>query len=151
MKIMFTRITTILFLTATLAYSGLTGFLTQEKQDWNFIQSVGGLKVTAKEKTLIVDCDVSGTRKVNVKPTMIHSALAVRKVWHKRVGNTIQLKVVTSVIKKGINSACKPLDLSAYPDGAYKVGYLNSDGTTQALGQVILKAPEDGKPISGKK
>ena len=151
MKNLTTKIIAILFLPAALGYSGLTGFLTQEKQDWNFIQSVGGMKVSAKDKTLIVDCDVSGIRKVTVKPSTINSAMAVRKIWHKRVDNTIQLKVVTSVIEKGINSACKPLDLSAYPDGTYKVEYLNSDGTTRALGQVTLKAVNNEKSIPGKK
>lgn len=43
MKNLTTKIIAILFLTAALGYSGLTGFLTQEKQDWNFIQSVGGI------------------------------------------------------------------------------------------------------------
>lgn len=148
---MIMRIATLFILSATLAYSGLTGFLTQESRDWDFIKSVGGMKVSAKDKTLVVDCDVSGIRKVTVKPSTINSAMAVRKIWHKRVGNTIQLKVVTSVIEKGINSACKPLDLSAYPDGAYKVEYLNSDGTTQALGKVTLKAVNDEKSIPGKK
>ena len=144
-------IATLFILSATLAHSGLTGFLTQESRDWHFIKSVGGMKVSAKDKTLVVDCDVSGIRKVTMKPTTINSAMAVRKVWHKRVGNTIQLKVVTSVIEKGINSACTPLDLSAYPDGTYKVEYLNSDGTTQALGKVTLKAINDEKSIPGKK
>ena len=151
MKNMIMRIATLFILSATLAYSGLTGFLTQESRDWDFIKSVGGMKVSAKDKTLVVDCDVSGIRKVTVKPSTINSAMAVRKIWHKRVGNTIQLKVVTSVIEKGINSACKPLDLSAYPDGTYKVEYLNSDGTTQALGKVTLKAVNDEKSIPGKK
>ncbi|YCM43727.1 hypothetical protein V2O64_20690 [Verrucomicrobiaceae bacterium 227] len=145
MKNLTTKITVLLILTATLAHSGLTGFLTQESRDWDFIQSVGGMKVSAKDQTLVIDCDVSGTREVTVKPTMIHSAMAVRKVWHKRVGNTIQLKVVTSVIEKGINPACKPLNLSAYPDGTYKIRYLNSDGTTQALGEVTLKGANPDK------
>jgi len=42
---MATKITTILILTATFAYSGLVGFLTQKARDWDFIQSVGGITV----------------------------------------------------------------------------------------------------------
>jgi hypothetical protein len=42
------------------------------------------------------------------------------------------------VIEKGITTTPKPLDLSAYPAGEYTVQYLDSDGTTHALGKVRL-------------
>ena len=128
----------ILIITACFAYAGLAGFLTQEPRSWTFIQSVGGMKISLQGNTLSVDCDVSGTRKVTVKPTMINSGLAVRKLEHKQVGKTIQLSLVTSVFEKGMSSSCKPLDLSAYPAGAYSVEYRDPAGATHALGRIAI-------------
>jgi hypothetical protein len=128
-----------LIITACVACAGIAGFLTQETRSWAFIQSVGGMKISLQGNTLSVDCDVSGTRKVTVKPTMINSGLAVRKLAHKQFGKTIQLSLVTSVFEKGMSSSCKPLDLSAYPAGEYSVEYRDPDGTTHALGKITLK------------
>ncbi len=133
-------ITSILLITATLAFSGITGLLTQSTRDWNFIQSVGGMKVSAKQNVLHVDCHVSGTKKVTVKPTTVNSALMVRRINHKRVGKTIQLRLVTSVIEKGVKNNPKQVDLSAYPVGEYSVQYVDSDGTTHPLGKIKLSA-----------
>ena len=129
----------LLILSASIAYCGLTGFLTKETRDWKFIQSVGGMKITQKENVLHVDCDVSGLTEVTVKPTIINSGLGVRKLEHKKAGKTIQLSLITSVIEKGIKPTCKPLDLSSYAPGEYSVVYLDPDGKTHALGKVVLK------------
>ncbi len=133
-------ITSILLITATFAFSGITGILSQSTRDWSFIQSVGGMKVSAQENVLHVDCYVSGLKKVTVKPTTINSALMVRKIKHKRVGKTIQLRLVTSVIEKRGKTNPKQVDLSAYPAGEYSVQYLDSDGTTHPLGKIKLSA-----------
>lgn len=128
----------LLLVTTTIAFSGVAGFLTRDAQDWKFIQSVGGMKVSLKENMLTVDCDVSGLKKVTVKPTMINSAMGVRKLKHKRVGKTIQLSLVTSVLEKGMTTSPKPIDLSAYPAGDYSVEYLDPDGATHPLGKITL-------------
>jgi hypothetical protein len=78
---------TTLLLSATIAYSGVAGFLTKETRDWNFVQSVGGMKVSLKETGLIVECDVSGVKKVTVDPTMVNSALGVRTNESGRLWN----------------------------------------------------------------
>ena len=138
MKIYFVGLL-LLAVSVTVGFSGVAGFLTQERQDWNFIQSVGGMKVSAKEKVLHVECNVSGLRKVTVEPTMVNSGMGVRKLKHQRVGNVIQLSLITSVLEKGKSSDCSPIDLSAYPDGTYSVQYLDSDGKEHQLGKVTLK------------
>lgn len=132
--------TILVFLSATIAYAGLAGLLTRESRDWAFIQAIGGMKVSARGGALMVDCDVSGLRKVTVEPTMINSGMEVRKLKHKRVGRTIQLSLVTSVLEKGMTTTCKPLDLSDYPAGEYTVQYLDRDGAAHDLGKITLGA-----------
>ena len=127
----------------TLALAGVAGFLTKKSESWNFIQSVGGMKVSADGAKLNVECDVSGTKTTTIKPTMINSGIGVRKLKHKRDGNTIQLTLVTSVLEKGMKTSCSPLDLSAYPDGEYTVEYLDPDGKTHPLGKVVLRGEKD--------
>ena len=135
----------ILLLSTTFAFSDVAGLLTKDRRDWKFVQSVGGMKVSMKDTTLVVDCDVSGTKKVTVKPTMVNSALGVRELKHKRDGNTISLTLVTSVIGKGISTSPKPIDLAAYPDGEYSIEYLDPDGTKHGLGKVTLQRRKNGE------
>lgn len=135
----------LLLVTATVAFSGVTGFLSQKTQNWSFIQAVGGMEVSVKENNLIIDCHVSGTKKVTVEPTLINSALGVRKVKCQRVGNIIQLRLVTSVIEKGMSSSWKSIDISAYPAGIYTVQYIDSDGTAHPLGKITLAAKKKGE------
>ena len=136
-------ISVLLLVSATFAFSGVVGFLTRETRNWDFIQAVGGMKVSMQEDHLLVDCDVSGVRKVTVEPTVVNSALGVRTVKHQRVGDTIRLRLVTSAIEKGITRSCKPIDLSAYPAGIYTVQYVDSDGTVHPLGKVTLEGKND--------
>lgn len=129
----------IFFLTASFAFAGIAGFLTKEKVDWKFVQSVGGLRVSLKDSNLVVECDVSGTKQVTVKPTMVNSAMGVRELKHKRDGNTIYLTVVTSVLEKGITTSPQPVDLSAYAAGEYSVQYLDPNGTKHSIGKITVK------------
>lgn len=118
--------------------AGLAGWLSQDQRDWSFIESVGGMKVTLKGKSLEVDCDVSGTRRVTKKPTIVNSGIGVRKMKWARAGSTIRLSVVTSVFEKGMRSSCGSLDLSGIPPGSYSVEYLDPDGATHPLGTITL-------------
>jgi hypothetical protein len=139
----------ILIFTASIAYAGIAGFLTKESRDWQFIQSVGGMKISLKGETLNVDCDVSGLKAITVKPTMVNSGIGVRQLKHKQFGKTIQLSLVTSIFEKGMTSSCKALDLSAYPHGEYAVQYLDPDGTTHPLGKIALKKQAKGEQDAG--
>lgn len=132
-------VTALSLLTIAIAFSGPVGFFTKEARDWKFIQSVGGMKVSAKDQFLLVECHVSGLKKVTVEPSVINSALGVRKIKHKREGSLIFLTLVTSVLEKGISPSPKPVDLSDYPAGEYSVQYLDPDGAKHAVGKVTLK------------
>lgn len=139
----------ILLISATLAFPDVAGLLSRNKEDWKFIQSVGGMSATMKDSTLIVDCDVSGMKTVTVKPTMINSGMGVRELKHKRDGNTILLTLVTCVIGKDVKTTPKPVDLSDYPAGEYSIQYLDPDGTRHAVGKVTLEKKKEGKsPLS---
>lgn len=139
----------LLLLSTTVAFSDIVGLLTKETRSWQFVQSVGGMKVSVKDTHLAVDCDVSGLRKVTVEPTTIHSALGVDKLKHKRDGTTISLTLVTRVIGKGVSTSPKPIDLAAYPDGEYAIEYLDPDGTKHALGKVTLQRKKNSIPGGG--
>jgi hypothetical protein len=103
------------------------------------------MSVSLAGTTLLVECDVSGLKKVTVKPTTLNSGMGVRELKQKRDGNTIYLTLVTSVIEKGITSSPKPVDLSAYPAGEYSVQYLNPDGSKQMVGKITLEGQKDGE------
>lgn len=79
-------ITLIFLLSTAFAFSDVAGFLTRETKAWKFVQSVGGMRVSINNIPLLVECDVSGTKNVTVKPTMVNSALGVRELKHKRDG-----------------------------------------------------------------
>ncbi len=118
--------------------AGLVGWLSQERQGWAFIQSVGGMRIKMNHKNLDVDCDVSGLRQITTKPTIVNSGIGVRNVKWSRAGATIRLSVVTSVFEEGMNVSCGSIDLSKVPSGSYSVEYLDQDGTTHALGKIAL-------------
>ena len=135
--------TLIAFLLATVAnagslHAGLPGLLTKQHQDWKFIQSVGGMTVELADRQLVVNCDVSGTKTITTKPTIVNSGMGVRQLKCSRTKNTIKLSLVTSVLEKGMKTSCGPIDLSKYPAGTYSIVYLNPDGTTQALQTITL-------------
>ena len=121
-------------LVTTSGHAGLIGLLTSKHVDWAFIESVGGMKVAlASDRSLVVSCDVSGTKAITAKPTMINSGIGVRKLKCSRAGSTIRLSVVTSVVEKGMTSECGSVDLSSFSAGAYTVVYLNPDGSSQMV------------------
>ncbi len=132
-------VTWIVFLVCLSACNaGLVGWLTQEHQNWAFIESVGGMKVELKNKKLDVVCDVSGTRQVTTKPTTLNSGIDVRELKWTQVGNSIRLSVMTSAIGKGMQTSCGSIDLSKVPTGVYAVEYINRDGTTHLLRKIAL-------------
>lgn len=134
-----------LFLTAALGLAKLPAVFTQEARSWNFIQAVGGMKISAEDKQLFVDCNVSGTKTITVKPTLVNSGIGVRKVKVRRDGNKLMLTVVTSVIGKDVGPVPKPVDLSSLPDGRYQVVYLDPKGKETALGKISLELLEKGE------
>jgi len=132
-----------MLLAVTPARSGVPQTLTSQDRSWAFIQSVGGMKVSAKDTTLTVECDVSGLNKITVQPTLINSGIGVRELKHKRDGNAILLTLVTCVIGKGITTSPKPVDLSGYPAGEYQVEYLDPDGARHPVGKIVIRRNVD--------
>lgn len=127
-----------LLLCVSVCDAGLAGWLSQERRDWEFIESVGGMKVRLNHKRLDVVCDVSGTRRITRKPTIVNSGIGVRKLEWTREGSAIRLSVVTSIFEKGMSSSCEGIDLSKLPSGTYSVAYSNPDGTAHPLGTIVL-------------
>ncbi len=111
---------------------------TKHHQPWSFIQSAGGMKVDINGDRLIVRCDVSGLKTITTKPSTIHSGIGVHETKCSLLGNTLQISVVTSVIKKGMSTECDSLDISDYPAGEYTLAYLNQDGTTHEMGTIAV-------------
>ena len=130
--------TAVVFLVACSQTCVVSAF-TSQRRDWNFIESVGGMKVELGQKRLEVASDVSGTKMITYKPRLVTSALGVRKLQCKRPDYSIQRSVVTSLSVLGISIECGSIDLSGYPAGHYSVVYLNPDGTTHPLGSIYLR------------
>ena len=109
------------------------------------IQSVGGLRVddpmvqTDGTVFLPVLCNVSGLETITVKPTMINSALVVRKIATQCRKDRIHLQVVTCVVDNKHTSVTKGVDLGVLTKGTYQVEYLNPDGTTVNVRKIEIK------------
>lgn len=119
--------------------------ITSHGQPWEMVQSVGGLRVdnpvTQANGTVFlpVICNVSGFETITVKPTMLNSALVVRKIAVKHRTDKIQIQVVTCVVDNKHTSATKGVDLGKVKKATYLVEYLNPDGTTVTLREIEVK------------
>lgn len=117
---------------------GLPGLITAESQDWNFIGSVGGMKVELAGDRLLVACNVSGAKTITTRPTIVNSGMGIRELKTSRSDYTIFLTVVTAAWKKGMSTECDSISLSEYPAGAYAIAYLDPNGTTHPLGTLLV-------------
>jgi hypothetical protein len=131
------KIGAILLLTPMLmGCSSCVSLLTSRAQSWEMIQSVGGLRVDDPVRQpdghvfLPVVCDVSGLVAITVKPTMMNSALVVRKVAVRRRAERIQLQVVTCLVDHRHTSLSTRVDLGVLNKGFYLVEYRNPNGIT---------------------
>ncbi|MDD5521602.1 MAG: hypothetical protein PHI84_12355 [Kiritimatiellae bacterium] len=119
--------------------------ITSRGQSWEMIQSVGGLRVdnpvTQTDGTIFlpVICNVSGLDTVTVKPTMLNSALVVRKIATKCRKDSIQLQIVTCVVDNKHTSITKGVYLGRMKKGSYLVQYLNPDGSVVKLREIEIK------------
>ena len=121
--------------------------VTSRGQSWEMIQSVGGLRVdnpvTHADGTvsLPVVCNVSGLDTITVKPTMLNSALVVRKIAVRCRQDRIQIQVVTCVADNTHASVSTGASLGRMKPGPYLVEYLNPDGTTVRLREIEIREP----------
>lgn len=138
MRILLSRLLPFLLL---LTFAGCSA-ITAQHQDWDFIQSVGGLSVGGQDKNpqwLIIRGDVSGLQEFSVKPTQINSALAVKRVKSIVSDTSIQFYVVTTVIsRKNCDTNIHGFDISGIKKGTYRLQYLNPDRTTIDLKEIEI-------------
>lgn len=113
-----------------------------DRKDWDFIQSVGGIRLGGQDKNpdwLILRGDVSGLHEFTVKPKQVNSALALKKVSLLRENNELNIFIVTTLISsKCSNTAIEGVDISGIPEGDYIVQYKNMDGSVSNLGEVTI-------------
>lgn len=132
-------------LTAHAAHAGVVGWLTAKDRSWNYVQQTGGIRIgqptTQDGKvTLPVDYDPTGVTGVTVRPTVMNSGQAVRRIEAKRVTqNRIVLTVVTQVVEEKSKLGRAHLaDLSAIGSGAYDVFYEDAGATEKFLGRINI-------------
>ena len=116
---------------------------TSQRQDWKFIESVGGLYVGGQDKNpnwLNIRGDVSGLQEFSNKPTTINSGLAVKNVEKIIKGTKIQIYVVTTLVSgKYPDSKIYGIDIKGIKKGKYVVQYLNPDNTIVDLKEIEIK------------
>jgi hypothetical protein len=113
--------------------STLTGVATSSHADWTFIQSVGGLDVSASSDSALIPvyCDVSGVKPATPGRTTVNSALVVRRERYKLKGNTILYWIETCLVtKRHTSPITKGVRIPNLSEGEYSFQYLNPDGTT---------------------
>jgi hypothetical protein len=112
------------------------------------IQSVGGLRVDEPVRQpdgsvfLPVVCNISGLDTITVKPIMINSAWVVKKIAVKCRKDRIQIQVVTCVADNKHTSVTRGVVLGEMPAGTYQVEYLNPDGSTVGLREIMITDPK---------
>lgn len=128
-------------------YAGQDSYLaTPSVAAWDFIQSVGGIRVETPQKkgngqwVLPVICDVSGTTTVTRKPTAMNSGLVVTRMLHRVTGNEIHISVVlNSPLSTSRTSRCTEIVVGGVNVGEYRVLYEAPNEAAHALGFVTFK------------
>lgn len=101
-----------------------------DEQNWQFVQSVGGLSVGvpthgAEGWILPIQADVSGLKKITIQPTVINSGIVCEKVKAEVEESNIYLTLVTGIpglFSKNAQCPSASLPPSTAP-GKYTVYY----------------------------
>jgi hypothetical protein len=121
------------------AYASLD---TRPGETWDFIQSVGGIKVGTPTRgdndriNLPVDCDVSGRTEISLKPTLVDPTLTVELLTGWVNGNKIQLTIRSGKGGSQGSPRCDSVMLGALDSGDYEVYYLGSDRVPHFLSTI---------------
>lgn len=114
--------------------------------NWDFIQSVGGIRLGALEKkaedswVLPVVCDVSGLTEVTQKPTTMNSGLVVTRMLYHVIGNEIYISVALSLpLNTRSTHRCTEITLNGIKSGDYKILYGEPNKAARELGVVTLR------------
>jgi len=119
--------------------------LTKKSADWNFIQSVGGIKTEKPIDTqdgyyLPVICNVSGWDSITVKPKVVNSALFCLKTKASIKENKIYLTVTTGVSIFGNNNCkSKAVGLGNLKEGNYKIYYKDNTNDEHSIGEFTIE------------
>ena len=114
------------------------------EQDWDFVQSVGGMrigepKLTSLEWTLPVELDVTGLQTITTKPTALHSGIVcegIRAEFHDR---DIYLYLFTGIPWVGAkNGQCPAISLGHPSPGKYGVYYNGLNKGPVKLGDISI-------------
>lgn len=123
------------------------GLLSAQGESWGMIQSVGGLRVddpvVQPDGTTYLPllCNVSGLETITVKPTAMNSSHVVRKIVVTRRKEKIQIQVVTCIVDNKHTSVARGVSLGKVPEGTYQLEYVNPDGTTVMLKEIMIMKP----------
>ena len=129
------------------AHGGQDSYLaTSQVASWEFIQSVGGIRVGKPEKNtnggwvLPVVCDVSGLTTVTHKPAIMNSGLVVTRMLHQVSDREIHISVVLNTpLSTSRTSRCTEITLSGINSGEYRVFYEEQNKSTHALAVITIK------------
>jgi hypothetical protein len=109
---------------------------------WEFIQSVGGIKVGTPTRGdndqvfLPVLCDVSGLTEITCKPTKVNSALHVQLLTAWVKANQIQITLRSGLVGDEGSPRCGSVQLGALDSGDYDVYYVGSDKEQHFLSRI---------------
>ena len=110
-------------------------------QNWEFIQSTGGLKIEYSSAAgFVISGDVSGLKAFSDRPVVVRADLAVASVETQVEGKNVKVFVRTT--KKGSTHQSSKIEIRNLPTAAnfrdYNFFYLNADGTVEPLKKIIL-------------
>jgi hypothetical protein len=115
----------VIFLNSCTVYNG-------HKCDWDFITSVGGLKIddpylTKEGWFLPIQCDVSGLTKITNEPTTMNSALKCIRIEYSKRDSAVFIAIYVGTVGNKNNSCrCEGVNLGDLEKGKYSI-YYNDD------------------------
>jgi len=114
-----------------------------DEQRWDFVQSVGGLKLEAPSKAagvwlLPLVVDVSGLKAVTRKPSSLNSGIACEKSSAVVEGANIYVSIVTGIAGPGKSPSCPSAKLGALAAGKYRVFYRGPSENPVQVGVVSI-------------
>ena len=132
----------VIYLILLLFIAGGCSIVTSQRQNWKFMESVGGLSVVGQDKNpnwLIIKGNVSGLQEFSTKPTTKNSALTVKKVKTIIKDSHIQMYILTTLVSdKYPDPKIYGVKISKIKPGKYMVQYLNPDNTVVDLKEVEI-------------
>mgnify|MGYP003580699929 CR=1 FL=1 len=150
------KISVLLIALVTLAMpsqAGVIGWFSRRSVDWEFIQSTGGMKISAPVKREgnwypPIESAVHGLRGVTHKPTLMNSAPHVCMWTLTRDGSRLLLRAKVALSKKGDAGIVRyEARMKAVRPGLYQVFYDDEKGADPLIGTVEI-APEKIAPGS---